>query len=73
MIKPWVKGPSLANIPFRCESLCPVILTVFEKSKPSQSGEKGQRRMTTKLQGRHEQGQVNHHGTLAKGKNSCSS
>ena len=42
MIKPWVKGPSLANIPFRCESLCPAILTVFEKSKPSQSGEKGQ-------------------------------
>lgn len=51
MIKPWVKGPSLANITFRCESLCPAILTVFEKSKPSQSGEKEQSKNDRKAPG----------------------
>lgn len=51
MIKPWVKGPSLANIAFRCESLCPAILTVFERLKPSQSGEKEQSKNDRKAPG----------------------
>lgn len=51
MIKPGSRPLLLANITFRCESLCPAVLIVFEKSSRQLLGEKEQSKNDRKAPG----------------------